>query len=339
MKNKINQLNISIVFFVCFICFSGCKSDKEVCAPQPDISGVDLTIKIENLSDSLYRPSTKKWLAQFLERNPVLKDYFLRKVEYPDDSLFLQVQFDKFHNPYIDTIFQEARKIFGNLTELEKEFTSAFKHIKYYYPDFIPPKIQTAISGFDTDLVVTDTLIIIGLDYYLGEGAKFRPRQMYEYMLRRYRPEYIVPSTILLYGISNTYNKVDLADNTVLADMIAYGKAFYFTKHMMPCTPDSVLIWYTSAEMEGARFNEAEIWDHIIDEKILYNTNHIVKRKYLDERPGTFEISEKCPGRIATWTGWQIVKTFADKNKPLTLQEIMLESDADKIFRQSKYKP
>ncbi|NJN42061.1 MAG: hypothetical protein HC811_07420 [Flammeovirgaceae bacterium] len=57
--------------------------------------------------------------------------------------------------------------------------------MKYYYPDFKPPVIKTMLTGLETDLYVSDSLIVIGLDYYLGKGAKYRPN-MYEYMLRRY---------------------------------------------------------------------------------------------------------------------------------------------------------
>jgi len=339
VKSKITNIFFCSTLSFVLICFASCKSDKGVCVDQPNISGIDIQVKIENLNPYLSKPESKETLRAFLDQNKILRDYFLRRVEYPDDSLFIQAQFEKFHNPYIDTLFQEVEQVFGNLKALEEEFSNAFKHIKYYYPDFSPPKIQAAISGFDTDLIVSDTLIIIGLDYYLGADAKYRPRQMYDYMLRRYQPEYIVPSTILLYGISETFNNVIPEDNSVLADMIAYGKSFYFTKHMMPCTPDSILIWYTQEEIEGAKYNEAKIWNHFIDEKVLYSNSHMVKRKYIDERPGTYEISEKCPGRIATWTGWQIVKAFAAKNKSLSLQEIMNESDAQKIFKQSGYKP
>lgn len=330
---------IASVFFLFIITFfPGCKSDKEVCVFMPDLSALSFEVQIENLQDALIKPKSEEELSYFLDRHPVLRDYFLRKLEYPNQEFFIKEQFSKFNNPHIDTLYQEVKSTFGDLSELKEEFTRAFMHIKYYYPDFVPPKIQTAISGFDTDLIVSDTLIIIGLDYYLRPDAKYRPRQMYDYMLRRYQPEYIVPSTILLMGISAQYNRVDERNNTILADMIAYGKSFYFTKHMMPCVPDSILIWYTTEEIEGAKYNEDKIWKHFIDNQLLYQTSHMVKRKYLDERPKTYEIDEKCPGRIGTWLGWQIVKQYAAKSgKPL--QEIMENADADLLFRQSGYKP
>ncbi|HMP98280.1 MAG TPA: gliding motility lipoprotein GldB [Cyclobacteriaceae bacterium] len=341
MKTKFNfnQLIFKAIFLCLILSLISCKDNKEACAPQPDVSGIKLSVKIQNLNDSLRKPESPEQLAAFLSRHTVLRDFFLRKPEYPSAEIFLSAQFEKYNNPYIDTIFQDVDRIFGDLSTLEEEFTSAFRHMKYYYPDFSPPKIQAAISGFDTDLFVTDSLIIIGLDYYLGSDTKFRPGQLYDYMLRRYYPQYIVPSTILLYGISDEFNKVKPDDNTILADMIAYGKAFYFTKHMMPCTPDSILIWYSSEEIEGARFNETKIWNHFIEEQLLFSNSHLLKRKYLDERPGTYEINEKCPGRIGTWTGWQIVKSYARKNSGSTLQQIMQEDNAEVLFRKSGYKP
>ena len=131
-------------------------------------------------------------------------------------------------------------------------FQTAFSNLKYYYPDFTPPKIQTIITGLESDLFVSDSLILIGLDYYLGAQGKYKPN-MYDYMLRRYEKNFIVPSVMLLYGIDERYNKTDLNDRTVLSDMITYGKAYHFAKHMLPCVRDSIFIGYTRQEIEWSK--------------------------------------------------------------------------------------
>ncbi|HTE30128.1 MAG TPA: hypothetical protein VK666_07125, partial [Chryseolinea sp.] len=218
------------------------------------------------------------------------------------------------------------------------EFDEAFTNLKYYYPDFIPPRIQTVISGFDSDLMVTDSLIIVSLDFYLGKGARYRPKY-YEYLLRKYDPNDIVPSCLLIYGISDRFNKNELKDNTVLADMVAFGKSFYFAKHMLPCVPDSVFIWYTPDEIKGSRKNEDLIWDRFVESQVLFSTNHKVKQDYLGERPVTIQVGEKCPGRIGQWVGWQIVNKYADSHTDETLPEMMQITEATRIFRESAYKP
>src|SRR5690606_32739493 len=143
-----------------------------------------------------------------------------------------------------DTLAQEVKRVFGTEEKLKNELIQAFKNLKYYYPETTIPRIETVISGIENDMLVSDSLIIIGLDYFLGEDARFRPN-MYDYLLRQYNPENIVPSIMLMYGINSQINHMEADNKTALADMITYGKSFYFAKHMVPCVPDHVLIWYT----------------------------------------------------------------------------------------------
>jgi hypothetical protein len=64
-----------------------------------------------------------------------------------------------------------------------------------------------------------------------------------------------------------------------------------------------------------------------------------MKQRYLGERPFTIEVGEKCPGRIAQWVGWQIVMSYMNNHPDVTLPELMLMMDADKLFKESRYKP
>jgi hypothetical protein len=312
-------------------------SDNEACVFQPEIAQ-PFTIKIQQFQDSLANVASKEALIAIFRRQPLMRDYIFRRTEYPHDSVFINDLYKRFTHPYIDTLLLETKKVFGDLYGVEAQFNEAFNNIKYYYPNFVPPVIQSVISLPDTDLLVTDSLVIVSLDHFLGTGAKYRPK-VYEYMLKRYDPEDIVPSCALLFGIGDQINKTDLKDKTVLAEMIAYGKAFYFARHILPCTADSVFIWYTADELKGAKENEDLIWARFIQDKILFSTNMIDKRNYLGERPFTIQVGEKCPGRIGQWVGWQIVKAYMKNHPEVTLPELMNTADAQKLFRESGYKP
>jgi hypothetical protein len=50
-------------------------------------------------------------------------------------------------------------------------------------------------------------------------------------------------------------------------------------------------------------------------------------------------VGEKCPGRIGQWVGWRIINKYADSHPDIKLPELMLLDDAQKIFRESRYKP
>ena len=321
--------------------FTSCKKKgEEKCAFVPDTQKIIVELKIESLEDSLPSITSKQQLVDFFSRHPVIRDRFFGRDQYPNDSVFINEMFSRFTNPHLDTLLMETHRVFGDLSELKKQFTEAFKNIKYYYPQFKEPKIQTIITGFQpkADLMISDSLIIVGLDYYLGDGAKYRP-QLYDYLLRRYTKDFIVPSVLLIYGIDTKTNKTNLTDKTVLADMIAYGKAYYFAKRMLPCLPDSTLMGYKTDEMKGSRDNEDKIYIRLVENEVLYSTSHKIKEKYIAERPKTLEIGEKCPGRIGTWIGWRILETYADRFPDKTLPQLMNLTDPEKIFKEAKYRP
>jgi hypothetical protein len=326
-----------IGFIVMLSALAGCVTDKEEkCAFIPPVAK-PVELDFVSLSDSVMSLSTKEDLVSFLGRYPVLRDDFLRRSQYPDDSVFINELFRRFTHPSLDTLREEVKRVFGDERALQAEFAQAYSNLQYYYPDVKPPRIQTVLTGLEKDMYVSDSLIIVGLDYYLGPGAKFRPN-MYEYLLRQYRKENIVPSVMLIVGM-NRFNASDLTDETTLADMVAFGKAYYFARHMIPCTPDSVFIWYTAEEIKGAKENQDMIWNRLIEDQVLYSTSHIVKQRFLGERPVTIEVGEKCPGRIGQWVGWQIVNSYMKSYPDKTLPELMEMLDADKLFKESRYRP
>jgi hypothetical protein len=329
---------IILPLFIITVLIQCSDNHEEKCEPIPDVSGINLNLTFEQLEDSLPQIQSKKQLVRFLTGHPTIRDVFFNRKAYPDDSVFINALYERFTNPAIDTLLMETRRVFGDGSELKAEFQTAFTNLKYYYPDVQVPKIQFIITGLESDVFVSDSLVIIGLDYFLGPGAKYKPN-MYEYMQRRYQKNFIVPSVLLLYGIDFKFNKTDLKESNVLAEMISYGKAYSFAKHMLPCAPDSVLIGYTRQEMEGTRENESLIWSRLVEDEVLYATSHLIKQRFIDERPKTIEVGEKCPGRIGTWVGWQMIRTYEASHPDATLPQIMSLPNPEKIFKDSGYRP
>ena len=330
----------ALAFLLATLCLAGCNGDHtEKCAFVPDTKNITIDLQWESLEDSLPSFTTKEQLTGFLTRHPSVRELFLGRAEYPSDTAFINDRFRKFTNRHIDTLLMETHRVFGDASKLKQEFTQAFANLKYYYPDFQPPKIQTMITGFEKDVYVSDTLIIVGLDYYLGPDAKYKILNLYDYMKRRYHPGFIVPSAMLLYGIDEKYNKINPDDRTMVAEMISYGKAYYFAKQMTPCTPDSVLIGYTSEEINGSHANESLIWSRLIEDQVLFSTSNQDKQKYIIERPKTLEVGERCPGRIGQWVGWRMVETYHENHSDKTLPQIMNLGDAQQLFKESGYKP
>lgn len=322
-----------IAVFVLVSCSDKTGTD---CNGVPELES-RVSVQVDHLEDEIAGIRSKEQLVEFFRGKEVLRDVFFSRSAYPNDSAFINTLYRRVTNPAFDTLSQETKKVFGDHTELQKSFDHAFSYFQYHYPQVKIPKVYTVISGMENDLIVSDSLIIIGLDFFLGPKARYRPN-MYEYMLQRYHPDYIVPAVILLYGISEKYNRVNPADKTALADMIAYGKAYTFTRFMIPCIPDSTLFGYTPKEASGAAANEDIIWEKLVGNKVLFETSHLVKQRYIGERPNTAEISASCPGRIGMWVGMRMTDQYL-RETGKGLQELMAEPNAGKIFKESHYRP
>jgi hypothetical protein len=328
-----------LLFAIALTVLVSCKEETEdKCVVIPETSAIKIDLKFESLEDSLPVISTKEQLVNFFSHQTAVRDLLFNREAYPNDSAFINDRYDRFTNPAIDTLLTETHRVFGNGQELKNAFEEALTNLKYYYPAFPTPRVKTIITGLETDIFVNDSLVLVGIDYYLGSGAKYKP-YIHEYMQQRYNKDFIIPSMMLLYGIDGAFNKTSVADKTVLADMITYGKAYYFAKHMIPCVADSTLMGYTREEVEGSRKNESLIWSRLIEDEVLFSTSHQTKQKYIAERPRTLEVGEKCPGRIGQWVGWQIVKKYMETHPDITLQQLMQMQDPAKLFKESGYKP
>lgn len=329
LKLRLLLLLFSVVFVAC----NSSQDDIE----RPDVADISIDVDIIRLEQELFSAKSEDEIRSFLQENKLFAENFLNADEYPHDSILVRQLNALIKNPSLDTVYQESQQIFADMENIRQEFETAFKYIKYYYPDFKVPTIYTAVTGFSSDLFVSEEMIIIGLDYFLGPQATYRPVGVPNYILRRYTPNHIVPTVMLL--MSQQFNQSDPQDKSLLADMIYYGKSYYFTDFVLPSVPDSLIIGYTPEEIAGVEANEYIIWTHFLQKELLYENSHIVKTKYLDERPTTVEIGNKAPGRIGTWLGWQIVKEYMDENEEVELPELMEETNARKILEKAKYRP
>jgi hypothetical protein len=321
---------VSLVFI--FLLLAGCQ--KQICSDQPNSNLLEINIEVNRLEKSLFRSSNPEDVARFLEENEDMAQSMFHQEEYPNQEILANQIFMLIQNEAIDTLYQEADKAFDQ-PAFEKQMNLSLSWLKYYFPNASIPMVETVVTGFYNDLVISKEKIIIGLDFFIGENATFRPLDIPQYILNRYDQRYLVPS-ILKFYVADYVSSGD--EETLLSEMIDYGKIYYLLGNIMPCTPDHLIIGYTPKEiMDVSAFQEL-IWSRIIEQDILYATDEFTKRKFIGERPNAIELGDECPGRIGAWIGWQVVKNYMDETGS-TMQQLMANRNHHDIFSKSGYKP
>ncbi|WP_222983350.1 gliding motility lipoprotein GldB [Flagellimonas meishanensis] len=232
----------------------------------------------------------------------------------------------------------EVERTFGDFKEESIALQSLFQHIIHYFPDFRIPKVVTLTSDvrYNDRIILTDSLLLIGLDNYLGPDHHF-----YEGLQR-----YIVAGLDRQYlasDIASAFSKKVLrypTDRSFLARMVHYGKELYIKDRVLPQASDAQKIGYTAEEMEWAQANEEQIWRYFVERELLYSTDSELDRRFLDPAPFSkfrLALDNESPGRLGRYMGWQIVRAFMDKNE-IGLHQL-LDMSANEILTKSNYKP
>ncbi len=323
-----------LVFGLILLAF-GCSKKKEDCKLDEAILNQDIDIQLTRLEDDFFAASSAEDFKFLFEKHPEFTSQYLEAGLYSDQDSLINDLLVLHQDSAMRVLYDSVRLEFRDFSQIEKDLENAFKAIKYYFPEFQIPKVYTFVSGFNSDLIITDDLIVIGLDYFLPASHTFQPDQP-RYLAERYEAPYIVP--MIVTAISARFNETDPQNKTLLAEMIYYGKSYHFTKAILPCTSDQYIIGYTPEQIAESFDNEEYIWSHFVENELLYQTNPFEIRKYVGEAPFTDAISTKAPGRLGRWLGWNIVDDYVSQND-VKLPELMAEADADKIFRLSGYRP
>jgi len=312
-----------------------CGKKETTCTLDEAILDQNINLQITRLEDEFFGAKTADDYKFLMEKHPEFVKEYLQLDLYPNSDSLIAELLIIHQDSTMRTLYDSVKLEFQDFSQIEKDLENAFKAIKFNFPEFQIPKVYTFVSGFNSDLIVTEELIVIGLDYFLPATHAFQPDQP-RYLADRYEAAYIVP--MLITVISSRFNTTNPTDKTLLAEMIYYGKSYYFTKAILPCTSDQYIIGYTTEQIAESFDNEEYIWAHFIENELLYETNPFELRKYVGESPFTDEISTKAPGKIGRWLGWNIVEDYMVNNEA-SLSDLMGEGDAEKIFRQSGYRP
>ncbi len=343
--NSRKAIQIYLIFLTSLL-ITACGRSKKI-----DVSNIDVNVTIERFDKDMDAMETKPIAPQaayMQKKYGVFYNDFMERIlplNTRDTSYFKTLREIFTAGPY-DDVKKSVDSVFPNLDKQNAELTDAFKHIKYYYPKKALPKVYAYFSGFQgAQVTIGDNYLGVGLDLFLGANAKFYTAQAItevypHYISRRFTPDYIVPKIVETMAREDMFPESD-QDKSMLSKMIYNGKILYFMDKILPDEPDSLKIGYTGKQLKWCNDFKGQIWAYFLEENLLYETDYNKIQKYLGEAPFTPGLGENndASPKLATWTGWQIVREYMDKHPEVTLQQLMVDNDAQKILNESKYRP
>ena len=157
-KIKMRKITFIITLVLAII---SCDNKSKV---KKAVEVIPVEIKVERF-DKLFFETSPRDLNKLKKTFP----YFFPSGN--DDSVWL----NKIKDPLWRELYTEVQKKYSNFEPIHKELETLFKHIKYYFPQTVTPKVITIISEMDytNKVIYADSLVIISLELYLGQNHKF----------------------------------------------------------------------------------------------------------------------------------------------------------------------
>jgi hypothetical protein len=239
---------------------------------------------------------------------------------------------------YMNLNYQRVLSVFPDVKQIETDLNEAFKRYKENFPNSRIPRVYTCISGWNQSVFTTDTIMGIALDKYLGRECEFYEKLgIAKYMRYTLDKAYITSDCMRNWG----YTEFDFNDSasTALSNMLYEGKIIYFVKTVLPDLHDSIVFGYTPDQLKWCKKNTAQMWSYMVEHKMLFSSDYMMLRKLFFTAPFTSYYTNESPGRATVWLGYKIIESYLKANKDVTLKQLMLDKDYQKILKKSNFQP
>ena len=292
-----------------------------------DVSNIEIDVNVDRFEQKFYNSNEES--LQLLK-----KEYPYLFPAKNSDSIWL----NKINNEEERVLFKKSEEVFGDFEAEKSEIKTLFKHIKYYHPNFKSPKIITLITHLDyeSNVIYADSLLFVSIDMYLGKNDEVY-QSFPAYISQNFEKQQLVVDIAKEIGGNYFYE----SKKRQFLDVIIYeGKKMYLLDSYLPTTSDACKMGYLPEEIAWAEANETQVWKYFVENELLYSSDPKLSSRFIDKAPFSkffIDIDKESPGRIGTWLGWQIVRSYM-KNNNVTLQQL-LQTNAEEIFKKAKYKP
>ena len=318
---------------------------------RPDVSHIQMNVKINRFDKDFFSLDTNNIKGSVNKLYQLYPSFLPRYFEFFSPINFIIQQQEKsgeravleyYRN--IKPLFESTQEKFRDVSFIKKGLDKNLRYIAYYYPSFKAPAVITTVESLNPEnaqeiygtLYFNDTLVI-SLQMFLGKDfTAYDPTQYFDYLRRRFEPQYIVPNSIRSIITSSIYPDTSQSAS-LIEQMIDKGKQWYLMENFLPDTEDSVITGFTKKQLAWCKENEGNIWG-FISQNDIYTQDVDIIQNYIGEAPFTQGMPEVSPGNIGQWIGWQIVKKFASKHPDYPLTKVV-STPARTLFQESGYKP
>lgn len=241
---------------------------------------------------------------------------------------------------YKDTTLQHLRndvaRQYNDLSEYEKQLSTAFERLKEEKSDIVVPKIYAQNSALNQSIVVGDSLIGISLDKYLGSQYPLYQNHFNANQRATMEPSRIVIDCLLFYlnqqyPFPGNIMKATLGDVLIHQGAIAWVVAKLVNKapiDVVACQPATKKWYLTHEKSVWNTLKQANVWNKV-DAPLVHSV-----MMTSDAHP---YFKEPHSRGVGLWLGMRIVEKYMCHHPKVSLDSLLRIKNFQHIVKESKY--
>ncbi len=335
MKKQISFAAVVLIFL--FSILVSCHNTPTGVPVVPENKLPKVTVKIHRYEKALFGINLHDFQAGLKKIKPEFLPFLNADL---NDTANINKLYRYVSDTQIRYIYHKTVKTFSNLSTEEKQLSSAFAHLKYYFPGYRLPQVYSYVSDlyYEQPVMKQGNTVVIALDDYLGKNFPL----YIDLNIPQYHRRCMVSQQLPLDVIRTLYNedfRQNIHPKTLLDHMLEAGKKLYFLDALFPATADTLKICYTGKQLRWIQKNRKEVWAVMVRNRFLFSTDYMLINKMTGPGPFSDGFSHASPPAMATWFGWQMVRHYMAKHPRITLQQLLKKKDAQQFLEDSGYKP
>jgi len=197
--------------------FQSCHQQPETPVKIDRMEQTLFTIPIDSISASIPYLEQRYGELFDLYNRRIIRIGSSKDTKYPDELTgFLT-------DSFMNLAYKRVMEVYPNLKDIETGLGKAFSNYRKEFPDRALPSVYTLISGFNESIIVTDTILAIALDKYLGNNEDMYFRMDLPNYLRQMMDRKYLLADCMKFWLSTEFPYNDSINN-VLTNIMYEGK-------------------------------------------------------------------------------------------------------------------
>lgn len=239
-----------------------------------------------------------------------------------------------YQDSLMQSLYGEVRRLYQSMEEEERQLSKVFAALSEADTNFVIPVIYTQVCALHESILISDSIIGVGLDKYLGEDYPLYKDYYYACQRRSMNRNRIV-SDIILYYLADRYGYQQ--NRSLLHRMVFVGKVHWIISHLL-VRPLSEELNFFGNRLQWCKQHESEVWQWMKQHNML-NTHELLRiSEFLMPRDNTPCFGAQSSDQLGLWIGGQIVDSYMKHNKHVNWQAL-LQTDSETIYQKSGYNP